>query len=78
MINRVSGRVKMLLAANLVAAIVLFGTWDMASAQWETYCPPDAKGCDCLLDNPWNPDGCYEVAPEGFLCSSNEYCMEPD
>lgn len=71
---RLFSRVKLLLAANIAAAAMLFATSNTASAQYQTYCPPDASGCDCLSGVPFNPDGCYDNGGSAFLCSSNQYC----
>lgn len=73
-----SRRVKVLLAANLVAWATLYATGGLLDAQWTTFCPPQARGCQCLQGKPFLPDGCYEDAVEGFRCCSNEFCNNPE
>lgn len=72
----VSRRMKILGVANLIAVALLFVTAGSVSAGWETYCPPSALGCDCLMNVPFNPDGCYDNNGEDIICSSNEWCLE--
>jgi hypothetical protein len=74
----ITGRVKLLMGANLLGLALLIGLNTPASADegWETFCPPSATGCDCLR-NAWpNPDGCYDNLGDEFRCSSNEYCLD--
>ena len=73
-----SRRVRLLIAANLLALVVIFTSGNVATAQWETYCPPTATGCDCLFDVPLNPDGCFDNNGPEILCSSNQFCFEPE
>jgi len=73
---QLSGRVKLLLAANLLALAFLAGNGNSASAQYTTWCPPSATGCDCLFGAPLNPDGCHDNGGDDIICSSNEWCFE--
>jgi hypothetical protein len=71
----VSGRVRLLLAANLLAAALLLTTEASLSEGWITFCPPEAEGCDCLEESGWNPAGCYDNSWHIIECSSNDYCL---
>jgi hypothetical protein len=71
----VSGRVRLLLAANLLAAALLLTTEASLSEGWITFCPPEAEGCDCLKEHGINPAGCYDNLGEEYLCSSNDNCL---
>lgn len=70
-----STRVRLLLAANAIAFVFLFAGAESAQGdEWETFCPPEVEGCDCLRSSPFLPGGCYQNGGYEILCSSNEYC----
>jgi hypothetical protein len=68
-------RVRLLLAANALAVAFLFADAGLAQGdEWETFCPPEATGCDCLKAMPFSPGGCYDNLGDVIVCSSNEWC----
>lgn len=74
-----SGLVRFLLAANgIVLVLFLTGVDSARGDEWETFCPPSAAGCDCITGSTVLPNGCYDNLGDEFLCSSNQYCNEPE
>lgn len=73
-----------LLLANGLALSLLVLPLNAAGSYMdeETFCPPEAEGCDCWDGCPpdggpcLTPEGCYEVLVDGRRCELNTECTE--